>query len=98
MCPYLAEEQREGTLFLRLVTGRDLGCQLLDWFTGGGAALWGRTVQGGGGLWLAGQSASQGLGRQGLEHGRALSRHTHLDRDEGDASVLIGYSCRGQRA
>lgn len=90
--PYLAEEQREGTLFLRPVIGRALGGRLLDWLAGGVAALESGTVQRGGGLWLAGQSASQGLGRQGLERGRALSRHTDLDRDEGDASVLIGYS------
>jgi hypothetical protein len=87
--PYLAEEQREGTLFLRPVIGRAMGCRLLDWLAGGVAALESGTFQGGG-LWLAGQSASQGLGRQGLE--RTLSRHTYLDRDEGDASVLIGYS------
>lgn len=48
--------------------------------------------------WLDAERAGQSLCGQRLQRGSALSGHTQLQREEGDASALIGYTCRGQRS
>lgn len=35
---------------------------------------------------------------QRLQRGSALTRHADLQREEGDASALVGDACRGQRS